>query len=74
MNSLFDNVIVFGNLPYNISTQILVKFIKVKTWPPFYKKIIFMFQEEVADRIIAKSKTKAFCRITVLDELSIRYG
>ncbi len=61
-----NNVIVFGNLPYNISTQILVNFLKVKKWPPFYKKVIFMFQKEVADRIIAKCNTKAYGRITVL--------
>ena len=60
------NVIVFGNLPYNISTQILVNFINLKKWPPFYKKIIFMFQKEVADRILAKSKTKQYGRLTIL--------
>ena len=60
------NIIVFGNLPYNISTQILAKFIKLNSWPPFYKKIIFMFQNEVADRILAKTNTKNFGRISVL--------
>ena len=65
-NFAFKNVIVFGNLPYNISTQILAKFISVKKWPPFYKKIIFMFQKEVAERIIAKSNTTNFSRISIL--------
>jgi len=60
------NSIVFGNLPYNISTQILAKFISLKTWPPFFKKIIFMFQKEVADRILAKCNTKEYGRISVL--------
>ena len=60
------NVIVFGNLPYNISTQILVNFINLNDWPPFYKKIIFMFQKEVADRILAKPKTKQYGRLTIL--------
>ncbi len=59
------NAIVFGNLPYNISTQILAKFINIE-WPPFYKKIIFMFQKEVANRITAKSGSKEFSRITIL--------
>ncbi len=58
--------IIFGNLPYNISTQILIKFIKIHTWPPFYDKIIFMFQKEVADRILAKSNTKQYGRISVI--------
>ena len=60
------NVIVFGNLPYNISTQILVNFINLNKWPPFYKKIIFMFQKEVADRILAKSKAKQYGRLAIL--------
>jgi len=64
-------VIVFGNLPYNISTQILAKFIKINSWPPFYKKIIFMFQNEVADRILAKPNTSNFGRITVLANLKL---
>tara|TARA_Y100000590_G_scaffold457362_1_gene609835 strand:- start:9646 stop:10443 length:798 start_codon:yes stop_codon:yes gene_type:complete len=64
-------VIVFGNLPYNISTQILAKFIKVNSWPPFYKKIIFMFQNEVADRILARPNTSNFGRITILTNLRL---
>ena len=58
--------IVFGNLPYNISTQILAKFICLKKWPPFYNKMIFMFQKEVADRIIAECNTKEYGRISIL--------
>ena len=60
------DTIVFLNLPYNISTQILAKFISVKLWPPFYSKIIFMFQKEVAERILAKKNTRQYGRITVL--------
>ena len=44
--------IIFGNLPYNISTQILIKLISVKNWPPKYDRLIFMFQKEVADKIL----------------------
>ena len=58
--------LVFGNLPYNISTQILAKFIKFNEWPPPFSKIIFMFQKEVADRILAKPNTKKYGRISVL--------
>ena len=58
--------LVFGNLPYNISTQILAKFIKFNEWPPSFSKIIFMFQKEVADRILAKTNTKKYGRISVL--------
>jgi len=58
--------LVFGNLPYNISTQILAKFIKFNEWPPPFSKIIFMFQKEVADRILARPNTKKYGRISVL--------
>ena len=65
-NSNLNGEVIFGNLPYNISTQILAKFIKLDKWPPSFKKIIFMFQKEVADRILAKPNTKQYGRITVL--------
>ena len=65
------NVIVFGNLPYNISTQILVDFISLNKWPPFYKKIIFMFQKEVADRILAKPDTKQYGRLAILTKFRL---
>ena len=61
-----ENLLVFGNLPYNISTQILASLVTLKKWPPWYDFLIFMFQKEVADRIIAKPNTKEFSRLTVL--------
>ena len=47
--------IIFGNLPYNISSQILVKLIKFKKWPPKFDDLILMFQKEVAEKILGKS-------------------
>jgi len=58
--------LVFGNLPYNVSTQILASLITLKKWPPWYDLLVFMFQKEVANRIIAKPNTKDFSRLTVL--------
>ena len=49
------NTIIFGNLPYNISSQILVKFLKFKKWPPNFEDLILMFQKEVAEKITGKS-------------------
>ena len=49
---------VFGNLPYNISTKILTKIIKFDNADKIFKKLIFVFQKEVADRIVAKENTK----------------
>jgi len=64
--NLNNNLLVFGNLPYNVSTQILASLVTLKKWPPWYDLLIFMFQKEVADRIIAKPNTKEFSRLTVL--------
>ena len=61
-----QNVIVFGNLPYNISTKILASLILLKKWPPWYETLILMFQKEVANRIIAKNNSKDFGRLSVL--------
>ena len=59
-NYFEKNLIIFGNLPYNISTQILAKWIKMKDIEKFCDKLILMFQKEVADRIIAKTNTKNY--------------
>ena len=64
---LFDTPIkVFGNLPYNISTKILISMIKIKNLENFFKQFIFIFQKEVADRIIANENTKNYGRISIL--------
>ena len=64
--SLQKSEIIFGNLPYNISTQILAKLIKFESLYPQIEKVIFMFQKEVADRILAKPNNKNYSRITIL--------
>ena len=60
------NSIIFGNLPYNISSQILVKIIKFKIDPVKYSDLIFMFQKELANRISGKFGTKDYGRLAVL--------
>ncbi len=59
-----DGVIIYGNLPYNISTKILANWCLSKKIK--FKKLILMFQKEVADRIIAEENTKDYGRITIL--------
>tara|TARA_A100001011_G_C14283093_1_gene832410 strand:+ start:1375 stop:2166 length:792 start_codon:yes stop_codon:yes gene_type:complete len=61
-----QNLIIFGNLPYNISTQILAKWIKIQDLNNFCKRFILMFQKEVADRIIAKTNSKNYGRLSIL--------
>ena len=59
-------IIVFGNLPYNISTQILIKWIRINNINKIFKKFILMFQKEVADRIIASTNDKNYGRLSIL--------
>ncbi len=61
-----SQIIIFGNLPYNISTQILVNWIKIENLKDFCKKFILLFQKEVADRIIAEDNSKDYGRLSIL--------
>ena len=60
------NSIIFGNLPYNISSQILVKILKFKKWPPRFSDVIFMFQKELGQKIIAKYSSSSYGRLAIL--------
>ncbi len=62
---LSNNSIIFGNLPYNISSKILTKFIFNKEKFKF-KTLIFLFQKELADRIIAHVNTSSYGRLSIL--------
>ena len=61
-----EKLIVYGNLPYNISTQILSKWITNDNQDSWYKNYILMFQKEVADRILAKTNSKNYGRLSIL--------
>tara|TARA_Y100000591_G_C21679460_1_gene617296 strand:+ start:87 stop:866 length:780 start_codon:yes stop_codon:yes gene_type:complete len=61
-----EKVIVFGNLPYNISTEILTKWIINSKKNFWFENLILMFQKEVADRIIAKFNTSNYGRLSII--------
>jgi len=65
-NKIKKNSIIIGNLPYNISSQILVKLIKFQKWLPKYRKLILMFQKEVAEKILGKYNTSHYGRLSIL--------
>ena len=66
-NSLSNQTLtVFGNLPYNISTEILCKWILNLNEKIWFDYLILMFQKEVADRIISNFNTKTYGRLTIL--------
>jgi 16S rRNA (adenine1518-N6/adenine1519-N6)-dimethyltransferase len=57
---------VVANLPYNVGTELLVRWLTPKDCPPFWSSLTLMFQKEVAERIIAKPGTKAYGRLGIL--------
>tara|TARA_Y200000002_G_scaffold380705_1_gene392826 strand:- start:185 stop:976 length:792 start_codon:yes stop_codon:yes gene_type:complete len=63
-----NNSVIVGNLPFNISSQLLINWIMNYEWPPFYDKMILMFQKEVADRIMASHNQKSYSRISVITQ------
>ena len=69
---LEKDTIILGNLPYNISSQILVNIIKFKKWPPKYSNLIFMFQKEMAERIMGKCGTSKYGRLSVLTNFRLK--
>lgn len=57
---------IVANLPYNIATPLLVGWLRAEPWPPFYDRLVLMFQREVAERIVARPGSKAYGRLSVL--------
>jgi 16S rRNA (adenine1518-N6/adenine1519-N6)-dimethyltransferase len=57
---------VVANLPYNIATALLVSWLTLEPWPPWYDRLVLMFQREVAERIAALPGSKAYGRLAVL--------
>ncbi len=57
---------IVANLPYNIATALLVSWVCVEPWPPWYDTAVLMFQREVAERIVAAPGSKSYGRLSVL--------
>jgi 16S rRNA (adenine1518-N6/adenine1519-N6)-dimethyltransferase len=57
---------VVANLPYNVGTALLVRWLGGESWPPWWKSLTLMFQREVADRIVAQPGSAAYGRLSVL--------
>ena len=57
---------VIANLPYNIGTKLLIEWLTVSNWPPFWHSLTLMFQNEVAERIVASQGNKSYGRLSVL--------
>lgn len=63
---LMPPVRVVANLPYNVGTELLVRWLTPAVWPPVWTSLTLMFQKEVAERIVAKPGSKAYGRLAIL--------
>ena len=63
---------IVANLPYSVGTKLLVDWLKTEPWPPWFDRLVLMFQREVADRIVAKPRTKDYGRLAVLSQWRTR--
>ena len=57
---------IVANLPYNVGTALLIRWLTPKDWPPFWSTLTLMFQKEVAERIIATPSSKSYGRLAIL--------
>jgi len=57
---------IVANLPYNIATSLLIGWLSIEPWPPWYDIMVLMFQREVAERIVAREDEEAYGRLGVL--------
>ena len=57
---------IIANLPYNVGTPLLVRWLQTEPWPPWFETMTLMFQKEVAQRIVAPPKSRAYGRLAVL--------
>ena len=66
-----SNSVIFGNLPYNISSQILVKLIKFEKWPPKFSNLILMFQKELGEKIMGKFPSSKYGRLSIISNFRL---
>ena len=57
---------ICANLPYNVGTELLVRWLEIEPWPPFWESMTLMFQREVAERIVAAPGSSAYGRLALL--------
>ena len=68
---LSKNSIIFGNLPYNISSQILIQIIKIKNLHTMVNSIVFMFQKELGEKIVCKFPSKFYGRLSIISNYKL---
>lgn len=66
--SVAGPVTIAANLPYGVASLLLIGWLESEPWPPWYDRMVLMFQREVAERIVAEPKSKAYGRLSVLSQ------
>src|SRR3954451_4253016 len=64
--------VIAANLPYNVATVLLIGWLESEPWPPWYARMVLMFQREVAERIVAAPASKAYGRLAVIAQWRTR--
>ncbi len=64
--------VIAANLPYNVATLLLAGWLETEPWPPWFARMVLMFQREVAERVVAPPATKAYGRLSVLAQWRTR--
>ncbi len=68
MDHLKPPIRIVSNLPYNVGTQLLIRWLTAEHWPSYWDSLTLMFQREVADRIVARPGSKAYGRLAILTQ------
>ncbi|WP_417239188.1 16S rRNA (adenine(1518)-N(6)/adenine(1519)-N(6))-dimethyltransferase RsmA [Celeribacter halophilus] len=68
LETLTPPVRVVANLPYNVGTELLVRWLTPPAWPPYWASLTLMFQREVAERIVAQPGSKKYGRLAILSQ------
>ncbi len=68
LDHLTPPIKVAANLPYNVGTELLIRWLTPPDWPPFWQSLTLMFQREVAERIVAQPGSKAYGRLAILSQ------
>ncbi len=68
VGGMSSDIVIAANLPYNIATRLLIGWLETEPWPPWWSRMLLMFQKEVAQRIVAEPATKAYGRLAVISQ------
>jgi 16S rRNA (adenine1518-N6/adenine1519-N6)-dimethyltransferase len=72
LGAMSRKAVIVANLPYAVATKLLIGWLETEPWPPWYERMVLMFQKEVAERIVAAPATKSYGRLAVISQWRTR--